>query len=778
MPTNIEKLLGQYQGNAFPAMLEVLGNDLGVSADSLRRLALGWAPIVPFKRKTSFCGWWAVPERDADGVPTGLSLRNMSGDKTAYPGSKHGIIYEVNPEHERGGGAGPGEWIRTMEAGVLCPVCGKPDGCLVNRETPSDPKGDAICIRHTHPVRLGDWTRPQRFGHLHSGRRALGMSALATNGGPLIVVEGMSDAAAAMDLGFDAAGRPSNLACMDILCDLVRGRKGIIVVGENDARVNKLTGQPEAPGRDGMVAAFQMLKRVCGDVSMLMPPPNYKDFRAWKARANLTREQFLEYHDKHQEKYAEELILSDSRPLTVARAFLKSNFRMADRFTIRRWQGAWWKYAGSKYNDVDPETFRQPFYPWSHDKQVLTVNPKNGAESLIPLMCNTSMVNNVEDAIMSETLVPHMAVPCWINGQSGPDPRDLIVFNNGILHVPAFLGGEPESKYLLDSTPDLFTTVALPFAFDPTAACPSWKAFLRTSLGDDGDKIRLLREWLGYCLTPDTTLHKLMYLRGPTGAGKSVILNIMCKMVGEDQAASTSFRDLCGDFGLAPLVGKQLCVIPDIRVSAKTDVMRGLELLLNITSGDAVQINRKFKDAMSRYKLMTRVVIAGNDFIDVPDHAGAMVRRLNVIEFSQSFVGREDWHLEEKLTPEIPGIAVWALIGLKRLRETGQFTVPTSSRIAMQEWRISNSPIASFIDECTQAEPKGEVVQEELWDCWSKWSEERRIAPISKSRFLERMRSNAPHVISDCYDRGGHKFNVFRGLSMDRLAARKFLGRP
>jgi hypothetical protein len=46
MPTQIEKLLEAFQGNAYPAMLEDLGQHLGVSADSLRRLALGWAPIV------------------------------------------------------------------------------------------------------------------------------------------------------------------------------------------------------------------------------------------------------------------------------------------------------------------------------------------------------------------------------------------------------------------------------------------------------------------------------------------------------------------------------------------------------------------------------------------------------------------------------------------------------------------------------------------------------------------------------------------------------------
>jgi hypothetical protein len=143
MATQIEKLLEAFQGNAYPAMLDDLGQHLGVSSDSLRRLALGWAPIVPFKKGPSFAGWWAIPERDDAAKPIGLSLRSQDDFKVMYPGSKHGLVYEVNPEHEQGSDtyqAGASNWVRTMDAGLPCPVCGKPDGCLLSAENPADPK--------------------------------------------------------------------------------------------------------------------------------------------------------------------------------------------------------------------------------------------------------------------------------------------------------------------------------------------------------------------------------------------------------------------------------------------------------------------------------------------------------------------------------------------------------------------------------------------------------------------------------------------------------------
>lgn len=776
MSKKLETLLEKYQGNSYPAMLEDLGHHLGVSADSLRRLALGWAPIVPFKKGPSSLGWWVIGERDSIGNVTGLSLRSQSDYKVMFPGSKHGLVYEVNPNHERGGGgydAGASNWIRTMDAGIPCPVCQKPDGCLLSADCPSDPKA-VVCIR----IRKGA-EKPLRFGHLHvlkaEGKLTKSTSALA--GDPseyVLVVEGMSDTATAMDLGFAAVGRPSNLACMDELKDLVRGRR-VVIIGENDKHI--VAGKEVEPGREGMVAAFQILSKVCSDIKMVMPPPHIKDLRAWKVKYELTREQLLAHITKEGQTKTAATVIADNRPLTIARAYLDDQHRMAGRYLVKRWANTWYKYAGARYAEVKDEAFAGPLYPWSHDKLVQVVNPKTGAESLTPLRADTAMISNLTAAIMSETMVTGLQVPCWINKGEGPDPHDLIVFANGILHVPSYLEGKSESDYLLELTPDFFTTTSLPFAFDPTAECPNWRKFLRTSLGDEQEKIMLLREWFGYCLTPDTTQQKLMYLRGPSGAGKSVVLNVLCKLVGEDQSASTSFSDLTGSFGLQAMIGKLVCIIPDARSPRGNNHMRGLELLLNITSGDGVQINRKFKDPIERLRLVTRISIASNEFLNVPDTAGAMLRRLNIIEFKKSFVGKEDFDLERKLTPEVPGIALWALKGLQRLREQGRFTVPPSSVIASGEWRIRTNPLASFVEECCDM-ADGETTKHELFDAWDKWAFERRMIPLTKSEFYEGMRSAAPFAISDTYEQGVHKMSVFKGIVMKQWAARKFLGRP
>ena len=763
------KLIESFQSNAYPAMVADLGNHLGLGSTSITRLAIGWAPIVPFKKKVSYQGWWAIPERNAEGETVGIALRSQNDDKTMFPGSKHGFVYEINPNHRKGDqgySSGAHNWVRTMDAAVLCPVCGKPDGCLVSSEAPEDPQA-VVCIREKSLKSL-------RFGFLHirkeAGNLRSGSPLMESEGNePVVTVEGFSDTAALIDMGLVGVGRPSNLACMDMLRDLVRTRP-LLILGENDRKPDG-----REPGREGMIATFQTCKSACRDITMVMPPENVKDLRAWKNVHGLTKAQLLEYAEKHGQKKLDSTIILDDRPLTIARAFLDDKYRLASRYILRRWQETWYTYADAKYVPLKEEAFIQPLQLWAYDR-LLQRADKKGNVTLEPLMCNNSLEANVMHAAFADTLIPSTQIPVWINGQTGPDPKNLIVFANGILNVPAFLDGDNDA--LLDPTPDLFTTAALPAAFDPTATCPSWLAFLQSSLGDDPDKVRLLQEWIGYCLTPDTTYQKMLYMRGPTASGKGRILEVLSALVGPEQTCNTSFSDLSGSFGLAPLVGKLICTIGDARAPRDGTAMRGLELLLNIVGDDGLQINRKHKDQLESHRLTARITIASNEILDVPDNAGALIRRLNLLEFKTSFAANPDYGLPERLKQEIPGIAVWALEGLRRLRQQGRFTIPTSSQEAIMDWRTATSPVAAFIEECTDKDEAGEVHKQELFDVWSGWSTERRITPVTVSRFYERVRTNATYVASDTYERGGSKHSVFRGLKLKRWAAAKFGGRP
>lgn len=759
MAQDWQKLHTVCRSNVTRGMLAWLAEHLGVSIESLEALQVGWAPVVQFAKNKGY-GFWTIPMRDATAKITGLSLRSMDDSKFMYPGSKPACFYPVNPQHrqgERGYVPGAYNWTRTSPE-LECPICFKHDGCLVADTA-------AICIRKMGP-------RQMDLGWLHITKPEGNFSTatvLPPSDHPVFTVEGFSDTCTLFDLGFVAVGRPSNVGGMDILADLIRGR-AVVVVGENDRKADG-----KWPGEFGAIAATQTCRRVTHSVEMTMPPPDIKDVRQWKSSHNLTAEALLEYVQSHTRDNLERTTLVDDKAITIARGFVRDKYELGTRSILRRWAGDWYTYdtARARYIKIAEEAVTQAFYSWSSDK---TYSLKEGSE-LAELKATSNMFTSVKQAALADVLVSSRYIPVWINGVSGPDAKDLIVFNNGILDVPTFLAGKED--YLLETTPDFFATTALPIAFDPTAACPTWRDFLGSSLGDDPTTHLLLQEWMGYCMTPDVSMQKLMYLRGVTGSGKSRVMEVIEALVGADQSVTTTFSDISGPFGVAPLVGKLACLIWDARagVASTAQTIRGLEVLLNISGDDGVQVNRKFKEALDQH-LTARITIASNGLISLPDTAGASLRRLNIIEFNRSFANNPDTTLPAKLKAEIAGIANWALEGLRRLRENGKFTVPDSSVSAMEEWRVTTNPIASFLLECTEADPDESESRDELYACWVGWAKEKRQVHVSKTEFWNAVPMQAPGVRTEAEPAGERNRVMYRGIKIVQDIARRYIGRP
>src|SRR5262249_29774186 len=110
-------------------------------------------------------------------------------------------------------------------------------------------------------------------------------------------------------------------------------------------------------------------------------------------------------------------------------------------------------------------------------------------------------------ALAGEVLLPEgTPQPCWL--KDGPGHADFIAVENGILDVRALFAAR--EKVLLSHTPRWFSPVCLPYGFDPAARCPKWDAFLARNLRGDKDKVRLLQQFAGYLLLPDTSLQRLL----------------------------------------------------------------------------------------------------------------------------------------------------------------------------------------------------------------------------------------------------------------------------
>ena len=113
-------------------------------------------------------------------------------------------------------------------------------------------------------------------GHKYAvtgGREGLFIPSDLAKVGPLLVMEGPTDAAAMLDMGYAAVGRPSCTGGVSLLVDLVKAGSysGIIIVADADA-----------PGQRGAKSLANVLAVYSAKVRIIMPPEGIKDARAWK----------------------------------------------------------------------------------------------------------------------------------------------------------------------------------------------------------------------------------------------------------------------------------------------------------------------------------------------------------------------------------------------------------------------------------------------------------------------------------------------------------------
>lgn len=321
------------------------------------------------------------------------------------------------------------------------------------------------------------------------------------------------------------------------------------------------------------------------------------------------------------------------------------------------------------------------FYSLDPDSKLwLEVDPRQLAVEVVKTDPATRLghgkVEGVVKAVAYECDTTGVRPFGWLKPPTdAPNPSDLIVFRNGLL--------DAKSGDLIPHTGDYFATGTPDVDYDPDADCPLWKEKVAEWL--DASYHPTLQEMFGYLLTPDNIYEVMFLLIGARGGGKGTISHALRGLVGPHHT-SRMYNDLGNDFGLDGLQDKRVCIIPDAHdvPSQKRSIV--IERIKSITGRDEISINGKHKDIVTMM-LPTRLVLLGNKAPKALDESGALAARQIVLTFDNSWRGKKtmDPHLREKLDAELPGIANWALEGLKRLRERGRFTIGKQGRVAADQ---------------------------------------------------------------------------------------------
>ena len=332
---------------------------------------------------------------------------------------------------------------------------------------------------------------------------------------------------------------------------------------------------------------------------------------------------------------------------------------------------------------------------------------------------------------------------------------------NGLLHL--------STRNLLPPDQRFFSINGSPVNFDPEAAKPErWLRFMEELFPDEPDCIVTLQEATGYFLTQDTSLQKIIQFVGPSRAGKGVYTRVLQDLIGLGGYTSPTTRGISSDFGLQSFIGKQLAVVSDLRLGKSDGHGALVETLLTVSGEDSVSIQRKYLDNWEG-KLNTRFLLVSNEMLQLRDTSDALGARMIVVITRQSFLGREDESLTDKLRTELPGILNWALEGLDRLQARGHFIQPQTCIDEVRLMHKMTSPVKCFLDTQTIVGPGHMVQKRRLWQAFHEWLEEEGLSYRGEmAHFFKDINSAGGRYIQSRLREKGKRVAYLNGLDVEQ----------
>lgn len=240
-------------------------------------------------------------------------------------------------------------------------------------------------------------------------------------------------------------------------------------------------------------------------------------------------------------------------------------------------------------------------------------------------------------------------------------------------------------------------TLRMGVQYDPAAACPTWLRFMEDLFPNRPEMQAYIQRAWGYSLTGDIREQVFFMCHGLGANGKSTFLNTLNFLLG-DYAQPADFTTFEADTSEAR---SDLAVFRAARVLTVVENDQDRRLaegrIKRITGGEKITARELYAMPFS-YRPKFKLWMAMNHKPIIRGADDGIWRRIHFIPFAQSFKGREDKTLEEKLLAELPGILNWTLDGLRAWHNIG-LKPPDEVRQATEEYRKESDLVGQWIEE-------------------------------------------------------------------------------
>ncbi|HEY2474092.1 MAG TPA: phage/plasmid primase, P4 family [Candidatus Cybelea sp.] len=285
---------------------------------------------------------------------------------------------------------------------------------------------------------------------------------------------------------------------------------------------------------------------------------------------------------------------------------------------------------------------------------------------------------------------------------------------------------------------DLITKL-VPIEYDPDARCERWESFLDEIFPDDAQLRGFVQRAFGYSLTGCTREHAFLVLHGAGANGKSTLLTVIGKILGDYGTAASPDVFVDRQAGAAT---NDLARLRGARLVSAIETSEGRALaesfIKAVTGGDKISARFLYKEFFD-FEPVFKLWLATNHKPIIKGGDEGIWRRVRLVEFGQRFEGDAcDPNLSEKLDDELSGILAWTVRGCIEWQQHG-LKPPASVLEATAAYRAQMDVFSGFIDEKCEIDPRGDVSAGELYRAYKSWADANGDKPLSQRWFALRL---------------------------------------
>ena len=329
---------------------------------------------------------------------------------------------------------------------------------------------------------------------------------------------------------------------------------------------------------------------------------------------------------------------------------------------------------------------------------------------------------------------------CLVNSDKAfNDQKRYLTLKNGLFDL--------NKQELIPHTPEIFTANPLPYDYDPEASCDLWLNYLDDVLLGDQSTITFVQQAVGYCFLKEILTPALFLLIGEGSNGKSVFVNTIQNLFGNENVSNISLNQLSNEYYTLKLFGKM------VNLSSETPHKKQIntDLVKAAVAGDWISGRLPYEPPTS-FKPFAKHFLSMNTVPKIDDLSHGWDRRIYPIDFKKIFTKKEmDVHLTKKLSKELSGIFNWALEGFRSLRSMEyEFIESASIDKAKENYKNRSNSVYNFINEkLVKGKPDDVVMLKAIFQAYRDFcSSEGEKIILTKSEF-KKVLSTAGYTVDN-----------------------------